>query len=108
MGFVRKLTGVQKQIDATNRNADAQIKAAKMAADSQVAALNAGAKAVADNQRLAADRARVEQTASEAANIPMGVADVALDAGATESVGVARRKVRAQFGKGSYSAGVGI
>lgn len=107
MGFVRKLTGVQGQIDATNANTDSQVQAAKQAADAQVQALNASAKAATDAARMAADRERAAGAAADAASKPLAVADVALDAGAAESVVAGRRSRRAQFGK-NYSSGVSI
>lgn len=107
MGFVRKITGVQSQIDATNANTNAQIDAAKTAADAQVQSLNASARSAADSMRLAADRERVAATAADAASKPLAVADVALDPAVTESAGAARRRTRAQFGK-SYGSGASI
>lgn len=105
MGFVRKLTGVQGQIDATNRQADLQIAAAKQAADAQVAALNSASQAASDAQRLAADRARVESVAAASASQPLAVADVALDPATEGSALGTRRKTRALFGRG---AGTGV
>lgn len=104
---VGSLTGAADQVEAMNRNADAQIAAAQQAADAQVAALNASSQAAADAQRIAADRQRAEAAASDAAATPLAVADVALDPAVTESVATTRRKTRAQFGK-NYSSGVNI
>lgn len=107
MGFVRKITGQQKQIDAANRNADAQVKATEQAARDQQAAAAAAAIAAANAQRAAAERDRVTRAASDAASTPMGTADVALDAPESESAGITRKRTRAQFGK-SYGSGVSI
>lgn len=104
---IRSLTGAQGQIDAMNRNADAQIAAAQQAADAQVSALNASAQAAVDAQRLAAERQQAEAAASDAASVPLAVADIALDSATTESVATTRRKTRAQFGK-NYNSGVNI
>lgn len=107
MGKVRKITGVQGQIDAANRNADAQNAATKAAADAQAAALVASAKAAADAQRNAAARLAVEDKASDAASQPLGTADVQLDEDATTSVSARRNQRKAAFGK-NYSTGVSI
>lgn len=108
MGFLRKITGAQGQINAMNKNTSAQIKAARETADAQVAALNDSARAAADNQRNMAERAKVEDAASESLNQPMGVADVALDAPQAGSSIAGVRKRRQQFGTGYSSSGVNI
>jgi hypothetical protein len=107
MGFVRKITGAQKSIDAVNRQTNEQIAAAKQAADAQVRALNDAASATADSQRMMAERTRVEAAASDAASKPLAVADVALDPEVTGSIVAAKRKARAQFGKG-YTSGIRV
>jgi hypothetical protein len=107
MGFLRKVTGTQGQIDAMNNNADVQIKAAKAAADAQTKALNDAASATADAQRQAADRQQVEQAAADAVSKPLAVADVALDTPDTGSAIAKARQRRAQFGK-NYTSGVSI
>ena len=107
MGFVRKITGVQDQTDATNRNADAQAAATAEAAKSQQAALAASAKASADSQAQIAARSAVEQKAKDAASAPLAAADVQLDANAPDSVTATRAKRKASFGR-NYSGGVSI
>ena len=107
MGTVRKLTGAQGQIDAANRNADAQLEASKQATQGQVQALNASATAAANAQKQAAARSQAEAAAAAAVSAPLAVAEVALDPAATESGAATARKKRAQFGK-SFSSGVNI
>lgn len=107
MGFVRKITGVQDQTDATNRNADAQAAATAEAAKSQQAALAASAKASADSQAQLAARSVAEQKAKDAASTPLAAADVQLDANAPDSVTATRAKRKASFGR-NYSGGVSI
>lgn len=107
MGFVRKTSGVQAQIDAQNKNADAQEKATKQAAADQQTALMSQAKATAEQQTMLSERAKAEEMASEIASAPRGTADVALSAPADEPVAVTRRNRRASFGQG-YSTGVSI
>lgn len=107
MGFVRKITGVQGQIDAANRNADEQNAATKAAADAQTQQLMQSAKAAADAQRNAAARMAVEDKAASAASAPLAVADVQLDEDASTSVSARRNQRKAAFGK-NYSTGVGI
>lgn len=107
MGFVRKITGVQAQIDATNANAAAQEDATKQAAARQQAELMASAKAAADQQAQMAARMAVEQKASDLASAPLESADVQLDQNSPDSVTATRAKRKAAFGR-NYSAGVSI
>jgi hypothetical protein len=107
MGFLRKITGVQGQIDATNRNAQAQADATVQASRDQQAALSASAKAAADAQGQIAARAAVEAKASEAASQPLDSADVQLDASPTESVAATRAKRKVSYGR-NYAGGVSI
>lgn len=107
MGFVRKITGVQAQIDAQNANTNAQIEAGNAAAAAQAKALNASTQAAASAQEQAVARTKVEDAARQAASVPLAVADVALTDPASGSAVAASRKKRAQFGK-NYSSGVGI
>jgi hypothetical protein len=107
MGFLRKITGAQGQIDSMNRNADIQVAATEQAAAAQTKALNDAAMAAAQAQKQAAARARVEEQAADAASKPLAVADVALDAEQQGSaIGESRRR-RASFGR-SYGSGVSI
>jgi hypothetical protein len=107
VGYVRKITGAQGQIDAMNNNAAAQVSAAKTAADAQVQAMNAGAAAAADAQKQAAARGQAESLAVASASKPLATADVALDESLSGEGTGAVRKRRAQFGK-NYASGVSI
>lgn len=98
MGFLRKVFGVQGQIDAANRTADAQIAATKQAAEGQVATLNAAARAAAQNQAQIAARAAMEAKAGEVVSAPLADAEVQLDLTAQSTIN--RRGRRAQFGRG--------
>ena len=108
MGFLRKVTGVQQQINATNRNADAQVAATKQAASSQAAALQASAQAAANSQAQASARSAAEQKASDAVSTPLQTADVQLSADNTgQSAEQQRRTTQASYGR-NYSGGVSI
>jgi hypothetical protein len=107
MGFLKKVTGVQGQIDAMNRNADSQIAAAKSAAQAQTKALNDAAQATAEAQAQAAARSQVEAAAREAVSKPLDVADVALDVPTQGSSIAAARRRRNQFGQ-NYDSGTGV
>lgn len=108
MGFIRKITGAQGQINAVNANAAAQIEAAKTTASAQVKALNDSAYAAAEQQRIIAERSRAEDAAAQAAMQPMQVAEVSLADAQTGSVAAVRQRKRAQFGKNYSSTGVNI
>jgi hypothetical protein len=108
MGFVRKITGVQGQIDATNRNTDAQNNATKQAAQAQAAALQASAQAAADGQAQAAARSAAEQKAADAVSAPLDQADVQLQSNNTDQTTTEQRRTRqASYGR-NYSGGVSI
>jgi hypothetical protein len=108
MGFVRKITGVQGQIDATNKNTQAQVDAAKQASQAQEAALQASAQAAADSQAQAAARSAAEQKASDAVSAPLDQADVQLQTNNTDQTSTEQRRTRqASFGR-NYSGGVSI
>lgn len=98
-------TGVQGQIDATNRNADAQAAATAQATRDQQAALMATAQAAADQQMTLAARQDAEAQAKAAVSAPLETAEVAVDAPTSESGSATRAKRRRQFGQG-YSGGV--
>lgn len=108
MGFVRKITGVQAQIDATNHNADVAEKATREAAAAAQAELMQTAKAAADQQAQMAARSAVEQKASEVASAPLESADVQLDQNSPDSVTATRAKRKAAFGRNYASGGVSI
>lgn len=106
MGWLRKTFGIQQQIDATNRNADAQVAATETAARDQAAAAQAAARAAADQQKQAVERANAERAATDALGGPLEQAEVRI--GQMEGTLSQRtRSRRARFGQGS-STGVSI
>lgn len=107
MGAVRKWTGVNAQVDATNRNAAATIAATEAAAAQQQQQLMAAAKASADQQAQLAARSAAESKAASAASSPLQTADVQLDPDAKESATAGRARKRAAFGR-NYSTGVSV
>jgi hypothetical protein len=107
MGYLRKLTGAQGQIDAMNANAAASEAATKQAAAGQMAQLQQSARAAADNQAMVSARQAAESAASEAAMQPLGTADVSLSAPQEDTVTAQRSKKRAAYGR-NYSSGVSI
>lgn len=107
MGFVRKVTGVQGQIDATNRAADMEAQNLQQQAQANANALNQSAQATAQNQQMLAARAVAEDAARTQASQALETVDVATQDTPTDStIGMARKR-RAQFGK-NYSSGVNI
>lgn len=107
MGFVRKVMGVQGQIDATKDNANAQIAATQQAANAQQQNLMQNAKAAADQQAMLSARMAVESKVSDQLSQPIGTAEVQIDGDSTDSVTATRRKAKAAFGR-EYSSGVQI
>lgn len=104
---MRKVTGVQKQTDATNRNAAAMEADTKQASMANQAALSASAKASADQQSMLSARSAAEAKATAAVSAPLGSADVQLDEDSADSVSATRNKRKASFGR-SYTSGVSI
>ena len=102
---IRKISGVDDQIAATNRNADAQYAATAQATRDAQAAMMASAQAAADQQSTLAARKDAEAKAAAAVSAPLETAEVSIDAPATESGSVTRAKRRQLFGQ-SYSGGV--
>ena len=105
MGFIRKITGVQGQIDEARRNAAAQEAAVKQSAQQAEQAAMQSAKAAADQQAQFAARSAAEQKAAEAVAIPLATAEVEIATDVTSTQDVKRK--RAKFGK-DYSSGVNI
>jgi hypothetical protein len=101
-GFIRKITGVDQQIEAANRNADAQISATRQTAMSQQSALMSQAKATADQQKALSERAKAEATASSVATQSNENVDVLVGGKADNSLD-ATKKRRATFGTGYNS-----
>lgn len=108
MGFVRKVTGVQGQIDAANKNASAQEAATKAAAAAAQQQLMQSAKSAAEQQAQMAARSAAEDKASDAVAKPLDNADVQLDENSPDSVTATRNKRRASFGRNYSSGGVSI
>lgn len=102
MGFIRKITGVQAQIDAAARNADAQIAATQQAAINTQGTLNAQAKAAADQMAMQAAREAVADKAAAVIGQPLATAEVALE----DPTARPQRKTRGAFGRGT--SGVSI
>jgi hypothetical protein len=108
MGWLRKLTGVQGQIDAARSNADATNRATEQAAAGQSAALNAAAAATAQQQAIITERQAAEQKAAAIVSAPLATAEVTLNESATSGASTkARRARRTAFGR-NYQSGVSI
>lgn len=105
MGFLRKITGVQGQIDASKRNAAAQEDETKRSAREAETQMMQAAKAAADSQVMLAARSAAEQKASDLVSVPLANVDVSVDTDSTATSDVRRR--RAKFGR-DYNTGVNI
>lgn len=105
MGFLRKITGAQGQIDAAKRNAAAQEEDTKRAARAAESQMMQAAKSAADSQAMLAARSAAEQKASDAVSVPLASVDVSVDTEAAATSDVRRR--RAKFGR-DYSTDVNI
>lgn len=101
---VRRFTGVQDQIDASNRNTDAQIAATERAANAQEQQARDAAKATADAQAQMAERQKVEEQVKALAAQTQEVADVSIGPQQQGSTIGAARKRRAKFGTGNTGA----
>ena len=106
-GFIRKITGVADQVNATKDNTKAQVKATEDAAAAQSAALQQSAKSAADAQAQVAARSVAEDKASTSAATPLGQADVQLSADQADSVTATSQRRKVAFGR-NYSGGVKI
>jgi hypothetical protein len=98
MGFHRKMSGQQGQIDAAKENTRMQEKAAKQAAEAASASAQASAQAAADQQRNMQERAQVEADVKANLDKPAENVDVQIDAPNTNSAGATKRR-RATFGR---------
>lgn len=107
MGFLRKITGQQAQIDQQARNADAQIAATQQAAADSANAAIQQARQVAENTALVAQRDAANQQAQDALSTPLDTADVQLQADTGLGVAAGTRKRKAKFGQ-NYTSGVTI
>lgn len=107
MGFFRKLTGAQQQVDAIKENAARQAEATRQAASQAQQQLMQTAKAAADSQALASARMVAETKASDAVSQPMAIADVQLDPNGPLGQMISRRR-KASFRASASSGGVQI
>ena len=105
MGAIRKLTGVQSQIDAANRNARVQEEAAQAAAKAAAEAAQVSAQSAANQQRNAQEREQIQADIAGRLAAPES-ADVQLGNANDNSSGATRRR-RATFGR-NYGSSVSI
>lgn len=104
---VKKVTGVQDQINATNANANAQISATKQATEASQASLAAAAQSAAQQTAATAARTAAEQQASDIASTAVQTSDVQLDPNNASSSASEADVKRAKFGR-NYSGGASI
>ena len=103
MGWLRKVTGTQAQIDAANENARRQTEANRVASDAATKQAVAQAKAAAQAVELQAQRAQVAQEVQAAAEQQdVAAADVALADGVDpgETKQGSRKRRQATWGTG--------
>jgi DNA-binding helix-hairpin-helix protein with protein kinase domain len=108
VGFLRKITGVQAQIDATRRQADAEIANTKAVSENAALAANSSAEAAASAASQNAARQQALDAAAKAQQQPMAQADVLLETPTVETATASARRRKAQFGNKTYSSGVNI
>jgi hypothetical protein len=106
MGFHRKMSGQQGQIDAAKENTAMQERAAKQAAEASAAAAQASVQAAADQQRNMQERAAIEEDVRTSMDKPIEQVDVQLNAANSNSSGSTKRR-RAQFGR-NYGSGSSV
>ena len=104
---VKKVTGVQDQINATNANSQAQVDATKQATEASQASLAAAAQASAQQTAATAARTAAEQQASDIASTAVQTSNVQLDPNANGSSAGQDEVKRAKFGR-AYTGGVSI
>lgn len=111
MGFVskvvKKVTGVQDQINAQNANAKAQVDATDEASQAQQAALAASAQAAAQQTAATAARTAAEQQASDIASTAVQTSSVQLSQNSTNGTSADDATRRAKFGR-NYTGGASI
>lgn len=107
MGFVRKMTGADKQAEAIKQNAAAQADATRQAATQAQQQLMLSARQAAEQQALASARMVAENKAADSVSQPLAIADVQLDTTSPMAASVRRRK-RVSFGTGANATGVSI
>lgn len=108
MGWLRKITGVDKQLKVQEKQAAIAQQANEQAAAANIASINAAAAATADQQAILAERAVAEKAAAAAVSQPLDVAEVSLSSDVTLGGSTKARKAkRAAFGK-NYQSGISI
>lgn len=108
IGWLRKVTGAQAQIDAANANEAATSAAAKATAAANIKQSQDAAMAAASEQQQVAARQVADDAASAAVSAPLASADVQLDAPTDGSAAAAAAAKRKKFGTGVYQSGVSI
>lgn len=100
MGFLRKITGVQGQIDAAKQSARTQAAAAQSEAQANANAAVDQARQAAEQQALLQAREQASTQADALLSVAPETAEVQLDSATAESATSVRRKRRATFGAG--------
>jgi hypothetical protein len=108
MGWLRKLTGVDKQIKAAEKNEKATSAAARDAAQANIKQAQEQALEASRQQQLIAERAVAADAAAAAVSLPLDTAEVRLDAPTDASAAATGRAKRKKFATGVYTTGVGI
>lgn len=108
MGWLKKVTGAQAQIDAANANEAATSAAAKETAAANIKQSQEQAMAAAREQQQIAARQVASDAAQAAVSLPLQSADVQLDAPTDASAAATSAAKRKKFGTGVYSSGVSI
>ena len=107
MGFIRKVTGQQAQMDAAQRAADQQAASLKASSEQAAKVARDSAQQAATAQAAAAARNAAVGAASDALEVPLDNPDVQLSGPAPVSAGETARKRKATFGVGA-NTGVNI
>lgn len=103
MGWLRKVTGIQAQINAAKANAANSIAALKATQQATVSAQVDQARTATEQQAAAIARESAISKANDMLDVPMETADVQVEATGTESAAAASRRKRGQFGRDWYS-----
>lgn len=107
MGWLRGITGVQAQIDATRKQAELDAANIDKTSKLQAEATNQATQAAADSLQQRAARDAAEAQVTDALSKSPQVADVRLSTPQEETVTASSRRRRASFGR-NYSSGVNI
>lgn len=108
MGWLKKVTGAQAQIDATNQNEQATSAATRATAQANINQSQEAARQAAQSASLIVERQAAADKASAAVSLPLDTAEVQLDSPTTDSAAGAANKKRRAWGTGAYSTGVNI